>query len=164
MRDSTWCVTCWLVVSLDMRHSWSICDMTHWYVTWLVDMWHDLLICDMTRWYVTWLIDMWHDLLICDMTYWYVTWLIDMWHDSLICDMTHQQHLKCVRNISFVWMSLEMCHSYEWVIWLIYMTSQVLTTCCVAVCCSALQRVAVCCSVLQCDESYDISSADYSLY
>jgi len=60
-HDSLICVT-WLI---------DVCEVTHWYVKWLIDMWSDSLIC------VTWLIEM------CDMTHWYVR------RDSLMCDVTH---------------------------------------------------------------------------
>jgi len=69
-----------------------MCDMTHWYVTWLMDM------CDMAHWYV------WHDALICDMIYWYV------WHDSLM----HEMHFSTTMN--------ESCHIHDWVMSHISMT------------------------------------------
>jgi len=75
-----------------MGHDSLICDITR--VTWLIDVWYGSLICDMTHWYVTWLIDMWHDSLICDITR--VTWLIDVWHGSLKYDVTHKH--TCTRH------------------------------------------------------------------
>ena len=97
-----------------------MCNMTQYYVTWLIHMWyirmwHDaytwtlpLLMCDMTQYYVTWLLHMW-----------YVhTWCIHMWHDSftwtlplLTCEMTLSRHIcffttsKCNVNGAYhTWM------------------------------------------------------------
>jgi len=77
---SIMCVTWCLVHVCHMLICWHDPCATCWHV--LIHTWDHLFICDMSHWYATWLIHMWHDSFM-----W--TWLIHMWHDSSIGDITH---------------------------------------------------------------------------
>ena len=74
-----------------------MCDMTHFYMLWLIHAWYDSFIRWITHSYVPWRIHawhdscvfMWHDSFICKLTNSYVTWLINTWCDLFTCDMIH---------------------------------------------------------------------------
>ena len=108
--NGTWLIHMWHgSYILDVSRFCRPLSITHIYV-WC-NVGDDLYICDLTHWYVTWLIDMWrdsyfwtmrHPSFICDMSDVIVTWLIDIWHDSLICEMTHISRLWCAISQEFV--------------------------------------------------------------
>jgi len=84
--------------------------------------------CDMTRFYVTWLVRVWHDAFICDMS-WRCSFLpaprwlaltcsaqlgvVLLWSDTFICDMTMARSsltwLIHINESCHVWMSKAMC-------------------------------------------------------